>query len=124
MVCITDSQRKLLCEQTDVNEQFRRTLFEIEHLKNQNFDQYLCHEVEINLPGEMLVSSRGHTLHMWQDNFSVTEVETALKDAKGGSFGENLINSKTVQNWRPNTKLAVFNLSLSVTFMMVREKNK
>ena len=64
-------------------------------------EKYLQTEVSISLQ---------ETLDIWQDEFSLTELEKALKTVKNSSLDNDLIHPKMFQNWGHDTKLAVLDL--------------
>ena len=103
------SEGKLLCEHKDIAEHLKQTLFEAVYLKHHRFDEDHRQKIEKCLRTEVSTSLQ-ETSDTWRDEFSLTELEKALKTVKSSSFDNDLIHPKLLQNWGHNTKLAVLDL--------------
>ena len=104
---VKDSEGKWLCEQKDNAEHLNETFFEAAHLENHIFDDDHRQKIENYLRTEVRIPLQEGTLDIKQDEFTLTELEKALKSVKSSSFNNNFIYHKMLQNWGPNTKMAV-----------------
>ena len=79
---IKDSEEKLFCEQKDITQQLKQTFFEAAHLKNHRLDENHDTKMINYLQTEVCIPLKEGTLDIWQDEFTLTELEKALKLVK------------------------------------------